>query len=78
MVILYYDENGYNHCGSNYTLIFKDLKTVKGALNRIKRYDIKAPKNAVKMIIMPFNSWYYNNVHFLENALKYVLHIKEI
>ena len=44
----------YNPCGSDYTVIIRDLKTLKGIKNRIKNYMI--PKDVVQIRIYRVSS----------------------
>ena len=45
----------YNPPGSDYTVICKDLKTIRGVKNRIKKY--KWRENTIKLIIVSYQEW---------------------
>lgn len=45
----------YNPCGSDYTAILQDLKTVRGVKNRIKNWQWR--KNVIELHIVRYYDW---------------------
>ena len=52
-------ENGqggvWHPCGTEYTMIYDDLKTLRGVLNRMKKWDWRSEKEIVGVKI--YNYW---------------------
>jgi len=55
--IRYIEKDDYYPFGSDYTVFIKDLKTIRGVINRLKNYKY-IPKNCVKIQIFTYNRKY--------------------
>jgi hypothetical protein len=44
----------YNPCGTDYSFIFRDLKTLKGVKNRLKKFSLR--KDIVKLQIFTYTN----------------------
>ena len=73
LIELYVDVNGkiFNPCGTEYAMLYDDLKTLRGVINRIKKwYPLdKKEKKVVKIKIYSYTNLYDNNTHTLEIEL---------
>lgn len=59
----------YNPCGSDYTILYKDLKTLTGVLNRLKRL---APFDKMPMEVIGFKIFSYTDIYNRDDYVKYV------
>lgn len=59
----------YNPCGSDYTTIIRDLKTIKGVKNRLKGYS----REGIKQInIYSVTNIYNRNTYVLKDTIQLI------
>ena len=71
----------YNPCGTEYAMTYKDLKTLRGVLNRIKKWYPfnKMEKEVVQVRIYNYHNFYDKNTYTLVCEFdKYDYMFKEI
>lgn len=59
----------YNPCGTDYTILYDDLKTLTGVLNRLKRL---TPFDKMPMKVIGFKIFSYTNIYDRDDYTKYV------
>jgi len=55
------DKNDYYRAGAENTILIKDLKTLKGVVNRLKRNYYYLPDNWFKVVILSYHKDYIYN-----------------
>lgn len=59
----------YNPCGTDYTILYDDLKTLTGVLNRLKRL---TPFDKMPMKVIGFKIFSYTDIYNRDDFVKYV------
>lgn len=59
----------YNPCDSEYTILYDDLKTLTGVLNRLKRH---TPFDKMPMEVIGFKIYSYTDIYNGDDFVKYV------
>lgn len=80
MVVLYYNEDGYNYCGNDGAWILRELKTVRGVLNRLSKA-VKPLKQTKAFAIISDYDWdkrHYEDYVHLDNVKKFALYVQEL
>ena len=72
-MVVYYNKDNYNPCGSDYTL-FMELKTTWGIQRRIQEHNRIMLKRGMKYyIIIPYYTWKANTDYEKYNPTRYYL-----
>lgn len=59
----------YNPCGSEYSILYSDLKTLTGVLNRLKKH---IPFDKMAMEVVGFKIYSYTDIYNRDDFVKYV------
>lgn len=68
--IRFIDENNYHPCGSLHTKLIKDLKTIRGVVNRIKTNCYDLPANWFKVVVLKYDEQYIYNEDMKKEVLE--------
>lgn len=58
--IRFIDKDNYRQAGSEHTILIKDLKTLKGVVNRLKKNYYYLPANWFKLVVL---SYHQDNIY---------------